>query len=293
LKGKSLFPTAVDQHKPNKRQVPNGLGIFYVLISAVYLFLLYYFDFAGALPLAGCILFGGFMGLIDDWMDLRWRYKAFLPIFASLPLAALREGNPVMATYILGKIDFSQYTFNGLPVGETLFYFGIIPLIVTVTANTVNQLGGLNGLETVCPSIVMVGLMLTSPENTMLLLIPLMVYGMLAVPNVFGKVFVGNTGSFAIGITLGSYAIIANNEQTLLISVLPFVFNSALILLNVFLFGQTARLALAGNRLRADSRRSLLTLIAHHAPLTERQLVLVVSSLVTLSTATAVVVWFL
>ena len=290
---KSLFPKAVDQHKPDKRRVPNGLGIIYVLISAVYLFLLYYFDYTGALPLAGCILFGGFMGLIDDWMDLRWRYKAFLPIFAALPLAALREGNPVMATYIFDKIDFSQYTFNGFPVGETLFYFGIIPLIVTVTANTINQLGGLNGLETVCPSIVMIGLMLTSPEKTMLLLIPLLVYVVLAVPNFLGKIFVGNTGSFAIGITLGSYAIVANNEQTLLIAVLPFVFNSALILLNVFVFGQTARLVLEGSKLRADSRRSLLTLIVHRTPLTERQLVLVIAALVALSTTVAIVVWFL
>jgi UDP-N-acetylglucosamine--dolichyl-phosphate N-acetylglucosaminephosphotransferase len=293
LKAKSLFPKAVDQHKANKRQVPNGLGVIYVIVSAVYLFLLYYLDYPGALPLAGCILFGGFMGLIDDWMDLRWRYKAFLPVFASLPLAALREGNPVMATYIFGKINFSQYTLNGFPVGETLFYFGIIPLIVTVTTNTINQLGGLNGLETVCPSIVMIGLMLTSPEKTVLLLIPLTVYLMLAVPNFLGEIFVGNTGSFAIGITLGSYAIVANNEQTLLISVLPFVFNSMLILLNVFLFRQTARLALEGNTLRADSRRSLITLIAHHAPLTEHQLVFVISSLVTLLTAIAVVVWFL
>jgi UDP-N-acetylglucosamine--dolichyl-phosphate N-acetylglucosaminephosphotransferase len=292
LKGKSLFPKAVDQHKPNKRQVPNGLGILYVLVSAVYLFLLYYFDFAGALPLAGCILFGGFMGLIDDWMDLRWRYKAFLPILASLPLAALREGNPVMATYIFGKLDFSQYIINGYPLGEVLFYFGIIPLIVTVTANTVNQLGGLNGLETLCPSIVMIGLMLTTPEKYVLLLVPLIVYAMLAVPNLLGKIFVGNTGSFAIGITLGAYAIIANNEQTLLISVLPFMFNSVLILLNVFLFGQIARLVLQGNKLRADSRRSLATLIAHHTPLAEHHLVLAISSLIALTTAIAVIVWF-
>jgi UDP-N-acetylglucosamine--dolichyl-phosphate N-acetylglucosaminephosphotransferase len=288
-----LFPKAVDQHKPDKRQVPNGLGVIYVIVSAVYLFLLYYFDYTGALPLAGCILFGGFMGLIDDWMDLRWRYKAFLPIFAALPLAALREGNPVMATYIFGRINFSQYVFNGFPVGETLFYFGVIPLIVTVTANTINQLGGLNGLETVCPSIVMIGLMVTSPEKSTLLLIPLAVYVVLAVPNFFGRIFVGNTGSFAIGITIGAYAIVANNEQTLLIAILPFVVNSILILLNVFLLGQTARLALDGNKLRADSGRSLLTLVAHQTPLTERQLVLVISSLVAISTTMAIAVWFL
>ena len=141
---KDLFPKATDQHKPNKPKIPNGLGVIYVLASSIYLFLLYYYarDYTAALPLAGCILFGGFMGLLDDWMDLRWRYKAFLPIFASLPLAVQRETlgpeATKIATYIFGKIDFG-----------ILFYIIIIPLIVTVTTNSVNQLGGLNGLETI------------------------------------------------------------------------------------------------------------------------------------------------
>jgi UDP-N-acetylglucosamine--dolichyl-phosphate N-acetylglucosaminephosphotransferase len=286
-----LFPKAVDQHKPGKPLIPNGLGVVYVLISSVYLFLLYYFNHPTALPLAGCILFGGFMGLIDDWMDLRWRYKAFIPIFAALPLAVLREGNPVMATYIFGKVDFSLFNYIGFPVGEVVFYFLIIPLIVTITANTINQLGGLNGLETICPLIVMVGIILTSNQG-LLLVIPLIVYLILAIFNFHGKIFVGNTGSFAVGITIASYAIIANNEQTLLISILPFIFNSSLILLNVFFLGQTAHLVLKGNKLHSKSRRSLVTLLVHHKPLTEKQLVLVVTLIVGFSTLIAALVGF-
>ncbi len=281
-----MFPKAVDHHKPNKPLVPNGFGAIYVLVSAIYLFLLYYFDSLGALPLAGCILFGGFMGLLDDWVDLRWRYKAFLPLFASLPLAVQREllgpEATKMATYVFGKIDFGIY-----------FYIIIIPLIVTATTNVVNQLGGLNGLETLCPSIVMIGLMITSPNTNVLLLIPLIVYLALAVLNFSGKIFVGNTGSFAVGITLASYAIIANNEQTLLISVLPFIFNSSLILLNVFLFGKGARLILEGNKLRSENRRSLLTLIAYHRPLAERRFVMIVASIIAIFTFIAVIVWAL
>ncbi|UCD96366.1 MAG: hypothetical protein JSV35_07745 [Candidatus Bathyarchaeota archaeon] len=283
-----LFPKAIDQHKPNKPLVPNGFGVFYVIISAIYLFLLYFLpgqNYSAALPLAGCILFGGFMGLLDDWVDLRWRYKAFLPLFASLPLAVQREAlgpeATKMATYVFGKIEFGP-----------LFYIIIIPLIVTVVTNVVNQLGGLNGLETVPPSIVMIGIMVTSPEKMILLVGPLLTYLLLAVFNYQGKIFVGNTGSFAIGITLASYAIIANNEQTLLISVLPFIFNSALILLNAFLFRRIARLIFKENKLHADNKRSLLTLIAYYRPASERRLVLIVSLLVVLSTAIAVLVWF-
>ena len=225
------------------------------------------------------------MGLLDDWMDLRWRYKAFLPIFASLPLAVQREAlgpeATKVATYIFGKIDFGVY-----------FYLLMIPVIVTIITNTVNQLGGLNGLETICPSIVMIGLMVTSPKTNILLFAPLVTYLILAGLNFYGKIFVGNTGSFAAGITLASYAIIANNEQALLISILPYIFNSSLILLTIFFSGKTAHLLLKDGKLLSDHRRSLLTLIAFHKPLSERKLVLLMSLLVALSTSTAIFVWW-
>jgi len=285
-----LFPKAPDQHKPGNPLVPNGLGVLYVLASTVYLFLLYYFDFKEALTLASCILFGGFMGLLDDWMDMRWRYKAFLPIFAALPLAVLREGTPEMATYLWGKINFRAINFFGVP-GEIIFYFIIIPLVVTVTTNAVNQLGGLNGLETLCPSIALTALLIASkPRFHILLYVPLLTYVALAVFNFQGKIFVGNTGSFAIGITLASYAIVANIEQALLISILPYVFNSSLILLNFLFFKRRAKLILDGNKLRSTHRRSLVTLITYYRPSTERQTVLIISLIIALFGLLAVLV---
>ncbi len=280
-----MFPKAIDQHKPNKPLIPNGLGVVYVLASTVYLFLLYLFDYTAALPMAGCILFGGFMGLLDDWMDLRWRYKAFLPLIASLPLAVQREellGSEatLMATYIFGRVNFGVY-----------FYIIIIPIIVTVTTNTINQLGGLNGLETIGPSIVMAGLIATSGQIGILLLVPFLVYLILAGFNFFGRLFVGNTGSFAIGITLASFAIIANNEQALLISILPFIFNSSLILLTIFVSRKTARIFLKEGKLHSGHRRSLITLLAYYKPLSERKMVLAVSAIVATSTAIAALVW--
>lgn len=272
-----LFPKAPDQHKSGKPLVPNGLGIVYVLSSSLYLFILYYFGFEDALALAVCILFGGFLGLLDDWMDLRWRYKAFLPLFASLPLATLRQGNPWMATYFFGWRNF------GL-----LFYFIVIPVIVTITTNVVNQLGGLNGLETICPSIILTGLMLASGAKMVLLFAPLATYLLLAVFNFQGKIFVGNTGTFAVGITLASYAIVANVEQTLLVSILPYIFNASLILLNFFLFRKSPSLILEGATLKSKHRRSLLTTIAYYFPNKERIIVCIVAFIFVLSTVSAV-----
>lgn len=289
-----MFPKVTDHHKPNKPLVPNGLGVIYVLATVTYLFLLYYFkaietetssNVSSTLTLAVCIMFGGFMGLLDDWMDLRWRYKAFFPLIAAIPLISLATGlglRTSMATVIFGTIDFGLY-----------YYFVIIPLIVTITTNTVNQLGGLNGLETICPAIIIIGLMSISGVHAILLYVPLVVWLLLAFLNVQGKIFVGNTGSFAIGITLAAFAIISDLKSDLLISLLPYIFNSSLILLTYFFSKTKAQVSFDGEKLCSDHRRSLVTLITYRRPLTERQVVIVISFLVAVSTSVALLVQWL
>ena len=280
-----MFPKVPDQHKPSRPLIPNGLGVIYVLVSVVYLFLIYYFDImkvsngvSAPLTLAACILFGGFMGLLDDWMDLRWRYKAFFPLIAAIPLISLatRLGLRTSMTILYVTIDFGPY-----------YYFLVLPLLVTIITNTVNQLGGLNGLETVCPAIVMIGLMVISGPNAILLFGPLIIWLLLAVFNFRGRIFVGNTGSFAIGITLAAYAIISDLKYDLVISVLPYIFNSSLILLTFFLFRTKANVSFDGKKLVSDHRRSLITLITYKRPLTEMQVVAIISLLMAIFTSVA------
>jgi UDP-N-acetylglucosamine--dolichyl-phosphate N-acetylglucosaminephosphotransferase len=288
----SLFPKVPDYHKSNKPLVPNGLGVIYVLASVAYLFALYYFNeppasnnVSSALTLAVCILFGGFMGLLDDWMDLRWRYKAFFPLIASIPLVSLATRLGLRTTItipIFGSVDFG-----------VSYYFIIIPLIVTVTTNTVNQLGGLNGLETIPPAIITIGLMSISGIHAVLLYVPLIVWLLLCFFNFQGKIFVGNTGSFAIGITLAAFAIISDLKSVLLISILPYIFNSSLILLNYFLFRAKANVTFDGEKLSSNNRRSLVTFITYHRRLTERQVVVAISLLMATSTFAALLFyWF-
>ena len=284
-----MFPKAPDLHKPNKPLVPNGVGIFYILISVVYLFLLYALNIVKVsngvsppLTLAVCVLFGGFMGLMDDWIDIKWRYKAFLPLVAAIPLAAFAYHNPLVRTYIaiplLGTVNFGVW-----------YYLVIIPVLVTIVTNTVNQLGGLNGLETVCPAIIMIGFMVMSASNGVLFYVPLVVWLILAALNFEGKIFVGNTGSFAIGMTLASFGIISDLKLDMIVSLLPYIFNSALILLTFFIFRAKAAVSFDGKKLSSDHRRSLITLLTFHRSLTERQVVLLISLIVAASTSVAIV----
>jgi UDP-N-acetylglucosamine--dolichyl-phosphate N-acetylglucosaminephosphotransferase len=290
-----LFPKVPDQHKPNRPLVINGLGVIYVLVSVVYLFLIYFFNVVDAsggalslglaasapLILAVCILFGGFLGMLDDWIDLRWRYKAFLPLIAAIPLSSfayalgLRTGVTIP---LVGTIDFGVY-----------YYFIMVPVLVTIFTNTVNQLGGLNGLETICPAIVLIGLMAMSISNASLLIAPLIVWLLLGVMNFLGRIFVGNTGSFAIGMTLASFAIISDLKFDLVISLLPYIFNSCLILLSFFFYRKKGALSFDGKKLSSDHRRSLVTVLTYNNPLTERQVVALISLLVAITTILSIV----
>jgi UDP-N-acetylglucosamine--dolichyl-phosphate N-acetylglucosaminephosphotransferase len=290
-----VFPKVPDQHKVGKPLIPNGLGVLYVLTTTVYLFSIYFTNrifnlgmdtlvngVSGALTLAVCVLFGGFMGLLDDFMDLKWRYKAFMPLVAALPLMYYALENPLLRTSIsiplIGDIQFGA-----------AYIFLIIPLIVMIVTNTVNQLAGLNGLETLCPAIVIVGLMIFSP-SALLMTGPLVFWLVLTYFNLKGKIFVGNSGSFAIGITIASFAIISDLKVSLLISILPYIFNSALILLMVFFTHKKAAVTFDGQKLCSDRRSSLVTTITYKRPLTERQVVIIISAIVAISTLISVII---
>jgi UDP-N-acetylglucosamine--dolichyl-phosphate N-acetylglucosaminephosphotransferase len=290
-----VFPKVPDQHKNGKPLVPNGLGVLYVLFTTVYLFLLYFLSeshsihlgISAPLTLAVCILFGGFMGLLDDWMDLKWRYKAFMPLIAALPLIYFAIGMNARTSITLPFIGFVDF-------GIWYFYL-IIPLIVMIVTNTVNMLGGFNGLETICPAIVFLGLMsISSLTSSFYLLMsgPIIFWLILGVLNLQGKIFVGNSGSFAIGMSLASFAIIADVKIGLLVSIVPFIFNSSLILLTVFFTHKKALIVFKDGKLEASHKRSLVTLITYHRPLTERKIVVIISALVAIFTLLAFIYSF-
>jgi UDP-N-acetylglucosamine--dolichyl-phosphate N-acetylglucosaminephosphotransferase len=285
-----LFPKVPDQHKIGKPLVPNGLGVIYVLFTTVYLFLIYFSGIAKAsngvsapLTLAVCILFGGFMGLLDDWMDLKWRYKAFMPLIAALPLIylAIEDGlRTSISLPFIGLIEFGE-----------AYYFLVIPLIVMIVTNTVNQLGGLNGLETVCPAIILIGLMALSQFSYLILMLgPLIVWLALAALNFNGKIFVGNIGSFAIGMTIASFAVITDLKLSLMVSIIPYILNSVLILFTAFFYKKRARVSLDGNKLVSNQRQSLVTLIAYRRPMTERKIVALISLLMVIFVSIAVLI---
>ncbi len=219
------------------------------------------------------------MGLLDDWIDLKWRYKAFMPLIAALPLIYYAQAIGARTTLLIPYIA-------SLHLGSIYFYI-IIPIIVMIVTNAVNMLGGLNGLETICPAIVIVGLMALS-SSYILMVGPLLFWLVLAYFNFQGKIFVGNSGSFAIGMTIASFAVISDLKFSLFIAMLPYIFNSALILLTIFFTRQKAKVIFDGTKLSSEHRRSLITLITYHHPMSEKEVVRIIAIIVAVFTVLAI-----
>jgi UDP-N-acetylglucosamine--dolichyl-phosphate N-acetylglucosaminephosphotransferase len=259
------FPKAVDHHKRGKPLVPNCYGIFYALTSVCYWYVLSFFGLTEgvALALATSVLFGSTMGLIDDMVNLRWRYKAVLPIFASLPYLALRP---------MGRTAINLPFIGVVNLGETFFLL-FIPAIVTVTTNTYNQLGGLNGLESLPGLVILVGLS-TGANSITLTIVPILCLLVLGYLSYTGKAFIGNVGSFSIGLTLAVYSILMNLKLFLLISLTPYIINSLIILFSTYILGERANTLMdEAGRLYSEKARSLRTLILSRKPMAEHQVV--------------------
>jgi UDP-N-acetylmuramyl pentapeptide phosphotransferase/UDP-N-acetylglucosamine-1-phosphate transferase len=263
------FPKVIDYHKPGKPLVPSSYGILYALISVCYWYVLSFIGIkeAEALALATSVLFGSTMGLFDDMANLRWRYKAILPIFTALPYMVLKPSDRTAINLLLvGVVDFGS-----------LFFLLLVPLMVTIVTNTYNQLGGLNGLETLPGLIILVGLSLISGEYV-LTVIPIICLIYLGYLSVTGTAFIGNVGSFSIGLTLAVYAILANIKLFLIISLAPHLMNSILILFSNYIVRDRANTLLDETGLLYANRvRSLRTLIIKYKRMTEHQVILFIT----------------
>jgi len=273
------FPKVKDYHKLGQPLVPNAYGIFYALISVCYWFILSFLDIGSkeCVALAASVLFGSNMGLLDDMIDLRWRYKALLPVFAALPYMVLKPSDrTAIMLLFFGIIDF-----------KVLFFLLFVPAMITVITNTYNQLGGLNGLESMTGLIIMIGLTVAS-QNLVLTIVPILCLVALSYLSFTGRAFIGNVGTFAIGLTLAVYSVLMNLKLFLLIAFTPLIVNSLLILFSNYLLRQRAEtLQDEKGLLYSHEIRSLRTLILHNRHMSERKVVLVICTLVSASTVAA------
>ena len=158
------------------------------------------------------------IGIFDDLISIRQGFKAIMPVFAALPLMAIKEGDSLMKIPGLGIIDFG------------IFYSLIlVPLGITGAANAVNMLAGFNGLEAGMGIVAIGSLAIIAylMGQTTSFIILIAASGALLATLYYNwypaKILVGDVGTLTIGAVIASAVIIGNYEAAGIILMIPYM----------------------------------------------------------------------
>jgi len=195
-----------------------GVGIVFAIFLRTFFDLFLSVSLTSILAVLSTVLIVVIIGVFDDLISIRQWIKAIIPVFAALPLMALKEGYSMMRIPFVGLIEFG------------IFYpLVLVPLGITGAANAVNMLAGFNGLE-VGMGVVAIGALAVIAYligQTTALIILLAALGALIAALYYNwypaKVLVGDVGTLTIGAVVASAVIVGNYETAGVIIIIPYV----------------------------------------------------------------------
>lgn len=215
--------TGRDIHKPGLPEVAEmgGLG-FFAGFMAGSLALLALLDLPLPAALAGfsallTVAGAAFVGLLDDFIALRQRLKAALPIGFAVPLA-LFMADTTVSFPLVGTVEFGY-----------VYPLVLVPLGVACASNGVNMLEGFNGLGAgltfITASALSALALLEQQYLGLVVLVPTAgaALGFLLFNFYPAKAFPGDTGTLAFGAALAAGAMLSKLEFAGALMFLPFI----------------------------------------------------------------------
>ena len=181
------------------------------------------------------------LGIGDDLFDIRWRHKLFIPAIASVPMLVVYFVD-FGVTWVVVPLPLQPYIGDIVNIGW--LYYGYMAAVAIFAPNSINILAGINGIE-VSQSLVIAGLLLL---NDALYLVPatphphpatdshlFSMYLLLPFVGVStalwwhnwypARVFVGDTYCYFAGMVFAICAILGHFSKTLLLLLVPQIFN--------------------------------------------------------------------
>ena len=175
-------------------------------------------DLTSILAALATILIVMLIGIFDDLVSVSQGVKAFMPVFAALPLMAIKEGQYLMKIPLYGIVNFGVY-----------YSLILVPLGITGAANAINMLAGFNGLEigmglVAVGSLALIAYLLGEVTAFIILIAAL---GALLATIYYNwypaKILIGDVGTLSIGTIIASAIIIGNFEMAGIIIIIPYV----------------------------------------------------------------------
>ena len=204
------------------------------------------------------ICFMLFLGFTDDVLEWPWRYKLFLPAFASIPLLACYDGSTsiLLPTFVRGFLfanegltsvgSFVDMFLSSLDPSITNlvnlgnWYLLYMSLLSIFTTNAINIYAGINGLEAGQSFIIAIFVVLhnilelnntsLSSDNhlfSLMLILPYLAgtFALLVANWYPSKIFVGDTFCYFSGMTFAVVGIHGHFSKTLLLFFIPQIIN--------------------------------------------------------------------
>lgn len=276
----------VDIHKNSKPEVAEsgGVGILAgALVTLLLLMLFFPIFLKDLIIIILTVLLAGLIGFIDDRIRLRSRYKISLTLFIGLLV--------FIANYV-GFITFDDPTLPILGKMRLSILFPVlIPLIITVFANTVNMLEGYNGEGS---GTVLIALGFLAVSSIILNSAEGLLYSVVFFSIIFAffffnkypaKTFPGDIGTLTMGVMVAVIALFGNLLFIAFCTLLLHVFNSFLYISSVRGFFESKEIhrlrddimLLQDDRIKASEQKGALMtiprLILSKGPLKEDELV--------------------
>ena len=251
-----------------KQGTPTMGGVFFIPIGIIISNILYFNnqDYKIILTLSLLIISFMLIGLIDDFISLKKKFntgltsnqKLVLQFFISLIFIIICASNDFISNNV-------QITNKIINIGNFIYPLGIFVLLAE--SNSTNLTDGLDGLLSGCSALIFTGLAITiliENQNYAEILAPLCIVmagcsmGFLFMNKYPAKLFMGDSGSLAIGASLGGIALISNNLWSLLIMGGVLAAESISVIIQVSIFKISKQIKGKGHKL------FLMTPIHHH-----------------------------
>lgn len=239
----------VEKHKSKSGTATMG-GIIFIISSFVGYFVFYSKHNMLATTLMLSFLFFGILGFLDDYIKIKYKQneglKPYQKMIGQLGIAI------VLAIFVY-KSDLIGSTCN-IPFSNSTIDLGIwiIPFVIIVYLAIVNSVNLIDGLDGLCSSVSFVvimvmcvlitiinksleGVALLESQNLVIASLGVAggVLGFLLFNSYPAKVFMGDTGSLALGGTIASLTIFSRNYFMIMIVGVMFVLTSLSVILQV------------------------------------------------------------
>ena len=251
LKTGQIIRTEGPQAHLKKGGTPTMGGLYFVPVG-----LLVGLAFARATPLAIAVsatgLAFGAIGLLDDWTVIRKQSNKGISPKLKLGLQVLVAVVACLLFSLMGLLDTALVLplIGMLPLG--VLFWPLALFVLLGTNNAVNLTDGLDGLAACTVAIALVALAVVVPQPDLALMAIALsgsCVGFLAHNRNPAKVFMGDTGSLALGGALAAIALLGNCLWALAIAGAVFIAEALSVMLQVSYFKYTKRKFGEGRRL--------------------------------------------